>query len=152
MIKTLKTLKTRLRIFLTRILGKPFSSPSLTKLVRDSQVISFDVFDTLIVRPTLAVPSDLFDKLSTTPGFKSARIEAERIARTQSTKEDITLEEIYKVLMPTASDEELRQAMEREINAELKVCKANKPALTFFKDNAGSWSKECLFRYSGCGR
>lgn len=148
----IKTLKTRLRIILTNLLGKDFSSPSLTRLVRDSQVISFDVFDTLIVRPTLAVPSDLFDKLSTTPGFKSARIEAERIARTQSAKEDITLEEIYKVLMPTASDEELKLAMEREINAELKVCKANKPALKFFKDNAVSWSKECLFRYSGCGR
>lgn len=59
----IKTLKTRLRIILTKILGKDFSSPSLTRLVRDSQVISFDVFDTLIVRPTLAVPSDLFDKL-----------------------------------------------------------------------------------------
>ena len=128
----IKTLKPRLRIILTKLLGKDFSSPSLTRLVRDSQVISFDVFDTLIVRPTLAVPSDLFDKLSTTPGFKSARIEAERIARTQSTKEDITLEEIYKVLMPTASDEELRVAIEREINAELKACKANKPALDFF--------------------
>ena len=34
--------------------------------------------------------------------------------------------------MPTASKEELRQAIEREINAELKVCKANKPALDFF--------------------
>ena len=126
----IKTLKTRLRIILTKLLGKDFSSPSLTRLVRDSQVISFDVFDTLIIR-TVPLPT-LFDKLSTTPGFKSARIEAERIARTQSTKEDITLEEIYKVLMPTASDEELRVAIEREINAELKACKANKPALDFF--------------------
>ncbi len=35
-------------------------------------------------------------------------------------------------MMPTASDEELRVAIEREINAELKACKANKPALDFF--------------------
>lgn len=120
-------IKTRIRIILSSLLGRSFTSISPS-----TPVISFDIFDTLIIRPTLAIPSDLFDKLSTTPGFKSARIEAERIARTQSTKEDITLAEIYKVLMPTASDEELRQAMEREIDAEMKVCKANKPALTFF--------------------
>ena len=34
--------------------------------------------------------------------------------------------------MPTASDEELKKAMDREIEAELKVCKANKSALDFF--------------------
>lgn len=121
------TLKTKARLLLSSLLGRSFSS-----INPNTPIISFDIFDTLIIRPTLAVPSDLFDKLSTTPGFKSARIEAERIARTQSTKEDITLEEIYKVLMPTASDEELKEAMEREIEAELTLCKPNPDALTFF--------------------
>ena len=54
----IKTLKTRIRIILTKLLGKDFSNPSLTRLVRDSQVISFDVFDTIIIRSGLKTPSD----------------------------------------------------------------------------------------------
>ena len=83
----IKTLKTRLRIILTKLLGKDFSSPSLTRLVRDSQVISFDVFDTL---------SDLFNHIHPEdPTFKSRCIEAERKARMLSPLEDVKLESIY---------------------------------------------------------
>ena len=122
------TLKTKARIILSNLLGKSFN----TIPIPTTPIISFDVFDTLIIRD-VPFPTDVFDMLNPEDkNFKTRRIEAERIARTQSTKEDITLEEIYKVLMPAASDEELRQAMEREINTELKACKANKPALDFF--------------------
>ena len=122
------TLKTKVRLILSNLLGHSFTSISIP---RDVKIISFDVFDTLIIRDVL-FPTDVFNNLSLDPTFKSKRIEAEKRARAESGKEDITLEEIYKVLMPTASDEELRVAIEREINAELKACKANKPALDFF--------------------
>ena len=92
----IKTLKTRLRIILTKLLGKDFSSPSLTRLVRDSQVISFDVFDTLIIRPGFTTPSDLFNHIHPEdPTFKSRCIEAERKARMLSPLEDVKLESIY---------------------------------------------------------
>lgn len=122
-------IKTKARIILSNLLGKPFTSISIP---RDVKIISFDVFDTLIIRD-VPFPTDVFSMLNPEDkNFKSRRIEAEKRARAESGKEDITLEEIYKVIMSTASDEELKEAMELEINAELKACKANKPALTFF--------------------
>ena len=127
----IKTLKTRIRILLTSILGKDFSSSSLTRLVRDSQVISFDVFDTLIIRPGLKTPSDLFNLIHPEdPTFKSRRIEAEREARKLSSLEDIKLEEIYKELYDDLR--ERQEAMDLEISTELSVCKANPEALKFF--------------------
>ena len=95
----IKTLKTHLRIILTKLLGKDFSSPSLNKLLNNAKVISFDVFDTLIIRPRFTTPSDLFNLIHPEdPTFKSRRIEAERQARKLSPLEDIKLEEIYKEL------------------------------------------------------
>ena len=123
------TLKTKARIILSSLLGKSFTSISIP----NTPIISFDVFDTLIIRPGISIPSDVFDMLNPEDkNFKTRRIEAEKRARAESGEEDITLEEIYKVLMPTAPDEELKQAMEREIEAELKVCRANPDALDFF--------------------
>ncbi len=120
------TLKTKARILISTILGKYFQSIPIPT----TPIISFDVFDTLIVRSTLAVPSDLFDNLSPNPTFKDRRIEAEKRARAESGKEDITLEEIYEKLY--SNPRERQEAMEREINAELKACKANPDALAFF--------------------
>ena len=124
-------LKTRLRILLTRIFGKDFSNPSLTKLIKNTTVVSFDVFDTLIVRPGLKTPSDLFALLHPEDStFKPRRIEAERKARKQSSLEDITLSDIYKLLY--AEECERQEAVQLEISTELSVCKANPEALEFF--------------------
>ena len=82
--------KTFIRVILTKLFGKPFSSPALTKILTGSAMISFDVFDTLIIRPSLKTPSDLFDLLH--PGdsaYKSRRIAAERQARDASHLEDM---------------------------------------------------------------
>ncbi|MBQ8945390.1 MAG: hypothetical protein IJ058_01100 [Lachnospiraceae bacterium] len=130
----IKTLKTRIRIILTKLLGKDFSNPSLTRLVRDSQVISFDVFDTLIIRSGLKTPSDLFDLIHPDDStFKSRRIEAERKAREQLSLEDIKLEEIYKELYEDLRErQEVQEAMALEISTELSVCRANPEALEFF--------------------
>ncbi len=118
--------KTRIRILLSSLLGKSFTAISTP----NTPVISFDIFDTLIIRD-VPFPTDVFEMLNPLdPTFKSRRIEAEKRTRSESGKEDITLEEIYKVLYDDPC--ERQHAMEREIEAELKVCKANKPALTFF--------------------
>lgn len=129
------TLKTKARIILTKLLGRGFNSSKISTLVESADIISFDVFDTLVLRPGIAVPSDLFNLLSTDQSFKAARIEAEHSARDEGKSrglEDITLLDIYKFLYP--SDERERQeAMALEISTEMSVCKANPEAQHLFK-------------------
>lgn len=72
------------------------------------KVVSFDIFDTLVVRPFLA-PSDLFylldqgfkelEKKFRLQNFHDIRIESEKLARAQdNTNEDISLAQIYEVM------------------------------------------------------
>ncbi len=142
-----KPLKTRIRLILTKMLGKDF-----VYLQRNSSdlenvdVISFDVFDTLILR-TIPLPSDVFNFLNPEDKtFKGRRIEAERNARKhahEQGREDITLWEIYKVLKPNASYSELEKYVQAEINTELRVCRVNPDALEFFKDiQSGKYGKK----------
>ena len=122
----MRYIKIKARLLLTSLLGKPFTSLKLP----NSNIISFDVFDTLIIRPGYNLPTDVFDILSPNPDFKEARIEAERKTRTESKSEDITLESIYEKLYE--NPRERQEAMEREISTELSICKCNIPALAFF--------------------
>ena len=66
-------------------------------------VVSFDIFDTLIKR-NLKCPEDIFDLVEQhynlkhshpIENFKSNRIIAEQIARKSCLKEEVTLKEIY---------------------------------------------------------
>ena len=116
-----------------RKIRKEISDPGI-------KVISFDVFDTMILRPFWK-PSDLFmlmdreaDRLLETTdvcSFSSLRIEAEaevrRIARAEQ-REDIKLQEIYdfldrKELLPS---EMIHQLMIKEIELEKRYCTARK--------------------------
>lgn len=96
-------------------------------------VISFDVFDTLIIR-LYRKPVDLFrhieesEKIS---GFMSARIEAERSAREKAEKNgvhEVTLREIYQELHPS-----YRGAMEKEVYLEKMACRANPEIMEVYK-------------------
>lgn len=88
------------------------------RLVDAHDVISFDIFDTLLVRPYLR-PTDLFvhlEKLNQLPGFAARRIAAENAARKKHEDlEDINLDEIYAELAgkdTTLKEQEL--ALERQ--------------------------------------
>ena len=120
-------IKTKARILLSNIFGKSFSDISTT-LINSCSIISFDIFDTLIIRPEVNEPSYVFDLVHPDdPSFKEKRLEAARISRLEAESkglEERKLCEIYKHL-PGYDEKD-------EINAELKVCKANKPALAFF--------------------
>lgn len=126
--------RTTIRITLIKLFGKPFSAIP-ESLIRDNSLISFDVFDTLILRPGIAAPSDIFDLLHTEDSdFKKARIEAERIVREEGKRRgfgDIKLEQIYNMLYPD-NPEKQQEGIDAEISIELKVCKANPEALAFF--------------------
>lgn len=69
----------------------------LKKHVERAQVVSFDIFDTLLVR-TYANPKDVFRHIEETeevPLFTELRVNAENEARLLSSQEEITLDEIY---------------------------------------------------------
>ena len=77
----------------------PMKRMLVTKLPDISQyrVISFDIFDTLLLRNVLK-PTDIFkivEQEIEIKGFAKKRFLAERIARTKTLKKEITLDDIY---------------------------------------------------------
>ena len=108
-----------------------------------TKVVSFDVFDTLLVRP-FWYPVDLFQFLDkeaeelegTTDliNFSVFRREAETKAREEvcrEGREDLTLKEIYGYIERTGvfHPETVRRMMEKELELELRFCRARKSAL-----------------------
>lgn len=90
----------------------------IKSLVNAHSVISFDIFDTLLIRPYVR-PADLFlhlEKLQKQPGWAKHRRQAEDAARRKYAQyEDITLDEIYEEL--SAADSALKaeeMALERQ--------------------------------------
>lgn len=110
----------------------------LKNLVDKYDIISFDIFDTLLKR-NVRHPHDIFSiveqeyniesnfKIS---NFKENRIEAEHKARQISLKEDISLEEIYKQLPYEDYTKTKLKAL--ELTCEIKFLTANQPFLELF--------------------
>lgn len=110
---------------------------------KDTSVISFDIFDTLIKRP-FYTPSDLFIILGgkikkeypfiNEASFPKMRMEAEQLARSNSKYEDITLTEVYKTLANLYELDEAAAAKLKsyEEEAELKYCTARETAKELF--------------------
>lgn len=90
---------------------------------------SFDVFDTLVCR-LVAEPVDVFKIMEAElgdlvpKGFASLRVRAETLARRESKKEDVTLEEIYLALgrIATIKPLDLIDLMEAEVATEIRLC------------------------------
>ncbi len=93
----------------------------------NTKVVSFDVFDTLIVRD-VNEPTDVFrimeEKLDI-PGFYEKRIEAERAARRnkQDTTE-VNIDEIYRAY-DGISSEKAKEYIEKELQTEISLCHPN---------------------------
>lgn len=107
--------------------------------IRNADVISFDIFDTLIKR-NVQEPTDIHDLVSQEfykekgirlSDYKKKRIEAEHSARMKSDKEEVTLEEIY-----DAFEQELalyREEIEKiEIQTEIHLCCPNTEMLKLY--------------------
>jgi len=102
----------------------------------DVEVVSFDIFDTLLLRPFFA-PADLFELMDArvtgllgamgSVDFKKYRTEAEQIARHRfaSRGEDVTLEEIYECLaeMLELSSDMAQTIQSWEIDLEMRYCR-----------------------------
>ena len=75
--------------------------------IENADIVSFDVFDTLLIRPYVN-PTDLFlhmEKHYEINGFYKARIDAEHRARLiYKNQQDITLDQIYEQILPQFYD------------------------------------------------
>ena len=92
----------------------------IKKAIDEHDIISFDIFDTLLIRPYVK-PTDLFthlELLNNASGFAKARIKAEYAAReiARGKKEDITIDEIYQQIDP-----KYKGLKEKEIALEYQV-------------------------------
>ena len=107
-----------------RIVGKVIQRKDIVQIFSRYDVISFDIFDTLLIRP-YDKPTDLFEELEKRyfmPGFARARVEAEQRAREKYIlQEDVTLVQIYEMI-----DAVYLTMSERETALERAVVRANK--------------------------
>lgn len=107
------------------------SPQELAEKLKEYPVISFDVFDTLILRP-VDVPTDVFDWVGARLGylhFREVRVQAEQKVREekyrrQSTRE-VTLGEIYTYLEAYVMGPLAKRAMELEWEVEKALCFAH---------------------------
>ncbi len=112
------------------------SASTLLQAIRDTEIeyVSFDVFDTLVVRPFL-IPTDLFAFMEDDvqqilgsfdlPCFSTYRHMAEMEARAaHRDQEDVTFEQIYERLaeITKISPEQLKRIQELEIAYEMRFC------------------------------
>lgn len=106
------------------------------------KVVSFDIFDTLLVRPVVS-PTDLFrlvpgnDCISPSE-FTELRIQSEKLARRdiKYPKEDVTLDEIYTKLFTLTGLESksISYLKERELQVEEKYLYARKTLQQLYND------------------
>ena len=116
-----------------------YSATHILEAVKDYDIISFDIFDTLIFRP-FSAPTDLFDYLAEEIGildFKSVRIVQEWKARQDkfavSGSYEVTLEEIWnRIECETGYPAGKGRNLEEEL--EQRFCYANPVMHTVFKE------------------
>ncbi len=135
-----RRVKKCLKNILSKIKGKDISCLP-DSLLDQVDIISFDVFDTLILRD-VENPTDVFDLVETEfnneyeeriDSFKMHRIDAERKARIKFGKKDVTFDEIYQELSGVYDESSLIRLQQIEIEKELCVCKANLAMMDFYQ-------------------
>ncbi len=108
----------------------------------DVDVVSFDVFDTLVSR-VVARPTDVFEIMARErpetfgPAFPSKRVQAEATARRSVGTEEVTLDDIYDhcVLNGAVTIGRRAEAVEHEVETEIRLCVA-RPGLRILVDQA----------------
>jgi len=123
---------------------KTLNIPEWTYQLRDSpvelsrklltyDVISFDVFDTLIFRPFDA-PTDLFRLMAlkiNMPDFAKIRTEAEKAARSTAVNGEVNIYDIYNEIK-NKYHIDVENAIQTEIDAEFDLCYGNEYIKTIF--------------------
>ena len=103
----------------------------IKKDIDKAQIVSFDIFDTLLVRPYVK-PTDLFmhmEKKLDCAGFAKERHDAERRARANNRElEDITIDMIYEEI-----DGKFKEMKQKEMDWEGRVLKTNPEVFEIYK-------------------
>lgn len=114
---------------------------NIYKSIKNADVISFDVFDTLLIRPYVK-PTDLFthmEKHFDKPFFAACRINAETNARKKLTnKQDITFKDIYEEI-----DDNFKSMKQSELDWEEMVLRPN-PQILDIWDTAKKLGKKIV--------
>lgn len=108
--------------------------------IKKHQIITFDVFDTLIIRDVYK-PRDVFyfvekrynNLYHCNCDFINKRIKAEENARKKYTYTEVNLHEIYKELSKTFPEDICRRLQQMEIDAEVAVCCANPEMKSYYE-------------------
>lgn len=98
------------------------NAQDFSRIIEGADVISFDVFDTLLIRP-FSNPTDLFEfieKVENAPGFSEARQIAEKMAR-KIYPDEIRFDEIYDNI-----DKKFRYLKDKELEYEFKLLRLNR--------------------------
>src|SRR5690606_6400011 len=98
-------------------------------------LLSLDCFDTVVWRDVQA-PADIFAELPIAGGGAWARTRAEDKARKAARlagRAEVTIRDIYRVLMPAAADAQIAAAIEAELAAEHRHCFAFAPTVALMR-------------------
>ena len=118
--------------------GKKPDEKKLFDILKNYDIISFDLFDTLIKR-NVEKPSDVFaiiEKYNFIPNFKQKRIKAEVLARKKCLGEEVTLEDIYNYY-PNINNNEKKKLIEIEKKTECSISTINIPLYNVYKKLVG---------------
>lgn len=109
--------------------------------VGECEIVSFDIFDTLVERDCL-LPSEIFIRMgkriagkSGASSFCKARIEAERMARRKSKTGEVTLAEIHAILAAKLGTDAAQTAA-LEVDEELKSVRSKASVMPLYE-----WAK-----------
>lgn len=115
-----------------------YEKTTIKKKIEESEIISFDVFDTLLLR-NVCRPTDVFEivenlysnRYGEKIDFKKLRIEAEKKVRHKSKKEEVCFDEIYSFIYSKIG-EKSRLLKKLELEVEKKIIVPNKFMLEMF--------------------
>lgn len=144
--KKLNEMESESRSYQTK--KKKMSVQQYVSALAKYDIVSFDIFDTLILRP-LGQPTDVFYLIGEKLGisnFKNIRAWAEWDARIKSDQKnghmEITLKDIWKNLYEDVG-EQARDGMQVEIDTELSLCYANPFMLEVWQE-LRRWGKDII--------
>lgn len=99
------------------------------------KILSLDCFDTLLWRDSQA-PHDLFGALPavTVPQRRRAEMRARLAAELRRRRNEVTIDEIYRELLPSADAATRAAAIQHELDAEAAHCYAFRPAVELMRE------------------
>ncbi|MGF1585749.1 MAG: hypothetical protein ACFCUM_10530 [Bacteroidales bacterium] len=103
---------------------------NITGKINDYEIISFDIFDTLIIRPYIK-PKDVFqhiERILKLKNFANKRTQAELKARRKTEANEITFDEIYQNI-----GDKYKKACQFEIDFEKRICHKNPEIYAIYK-------------------